>query len=41
MSKELQFDQDPEYSRYKQLFEGLLKRMGQQMDYVYDWDKLI
>ena len=37
--KQLQFSQEPEYSRYRKMFRDLFIRLGYVYDYKYDWCK--
>ncbi|KAK8893412.1 hypothetical protein M9Y10_021832 [Tritrichomonas musculus] len=35
--KQLQFNQEPEYSRYRKMFRDLFNRLGYIYDYKFDW----
>lgn len=39
MVKKLKFEEQPEYSKYKQMFRDLLLKSGFSYDYKYDWVK--
>ena len=35
--KKLQFEEEPEYKKYIQMFNNLFKEKDFEMDYLYDW----
>ena len=37
-TKNLEYEQDPDYNYLKQLFLNVLKDQGYELDYYYDWD---
>lgn len=37
MVRSLEFDQEPEYYRYRTMFRDLFRRLGYTYDYQYDW----
>lgn len=36
--RNLRFDEKPDYLYLRKLFKDLFKKLGYEMDYIYDWN---
>lgn len=37
-TRNLRFDEKPDYNYLRELFKGLFQRQGYECDYIYDWN---